>query len=163
MSVLANAPTIDGFGLLLSTDAVAAAAYRRGVRELLDRRPEALMTFARAARHDPHFALASAGIAVATSVAGDGVPWRALERARVAARSATRRERQHVETVTVALTGAPGLTLALAAQHLHEFPTDAVVLSVVGRAVIASGDRELAAGLRRLIAEVLAQVEEEER
>ena len=145
----------DGFGLVLSTDPVAATSYRRGVHELLAGRPEALLSFARAARHDPSFALATTGIAVATSVVGDGIRWRALQRSRTTARFATRRERQHVDIVAAALGDDPGAALALAVEHLHEFPEDAVVLSVVSRAVADSADPDLAAELRRLIAHVL--------
>lgn len=151
----APAAVTDGFGLVLSTDPVAATSYRRGVHELLGGRPEALLSFARSARHDPSFALATTGIAVATSVAGDDIRWRALQRARTTARFATRRERQHVDVVAAALGGDPGAALTLAVDHLEEFPEDALVLSVVSRAVAASGEPELAAALRRLIAHVL--------
>jgi hypothetical protein len=162
MSVCATAPVTDDFGLVLSTDTVAAAAYREGARALLDRRPEALLSFARAARHDPTFALASAGIAVAASVAGDGVPWRILGRAGTTARFATRRERQHVGVIAAALPGAPRLTLALGTEHLHEFPEDAVVLSIVGRTIVATADAELVGDLRGLIGDVLAAVPEQQ-
>jgi hypothetical protein len=164
MTLTATAPAVtDSLGLRLSTDPVAAASYRQGVHELLERRPEALLSFARSARHDPRFALACAGVAFASSVAGDGVPRRVLDRARATARVASRRERQHVEVLYAALAGPAALALALAIKHLDEFPDDVVVLSVVGRTVVDTGDPRLIARLRHLVADVLAATRTEER
>ena len=146
----------DAFGLVLSTTEEAAAAYQQGVRHLLAERPEALLSFARAARADRSFALAPAGLALAGSIAGRAAQYRAVDRARAAARLGNRRERQHVEIVAAAITGPPQLALALTIKHLDEFPEDVVVLMAARRAVTRTADRRLCIRLRKLVDQLFA-------
>lgn len=145
----------DGFGLELSTTTDAAAHYRRGVRLLLRRRREALMAFAEAVAADADFGLGHAGCAVAVNGAGGGETRRALGRAVAGVRHATRRERQHVEVVVAAVTGDAVRALVLARDHLHEFPTDAVVVHAVTEAATRSGDEALRAELGALVRDLL--------
>jgi len=80
---------------------------------------------------DPDFALAHAARARALQMRGAAADARAAaSRASELAASATRRERGHVEAMSLAL--GPDLPLALAAvrEHLREFPRDALVLSL---------------------------------
>lgn len=129
------APPVDGFGLPLTTTSASAAAwYRRGVAELLDGRPGAATSFARSVGADRRFALGLAGVAVATSVAGDGQPAVALTLAGELAHGATRRERQHVEVLAAILGSDSARAVALAREHLAEFPSDAVVAHMLGNA-----------------------------
>ena len=57
-----------------------------------------------------------------------------LARALREARSATRRERQHVEIVGFFVHGERSRAKALAAAHLAEFPRDALIVYVLDRA-----------------------------
>ena len=86
----------------------------------------------RALTTDPDFALAHAARARTLQMRGAAAEARtAASRASELARTATRRERGHVEAVSLSL--GPDLARALAAarEHLREFPRDALVLSLV--------------------------------
>jgi hypothetical protein len=56
-----------------------------------------------------------------------------LECALAASTPATRRERQHIEIVMIALRGDRARARALGAGHLTEFPDDALIRHLVGR------------------------------
>jgi len=55
-------------------------------------------------------------------------PEQALARVLTATVGATRRERQHVEIVALALVGAVARAQALRAAHLAEFPDDVLIV-----------------------------------
>jgi hypothetical protein len=55
----------------------------------------------------------------------------AVSRVLAAARSSTRRERQHVEIVALALVGDVARAQALRAAHLAEFPDDVLIVHLV--------------------------------
>lgn len=85
----------------------------------------------RALAADPEFALAHAARARALQMRGAAIEARgSAARASDLVRTATRRERGHVEAVNLAL--GPDLARALAAarEHVREFPRDALVLSL---------------------------------
>ena len=107
---------------------MAAANYRNGLRLLLLGSGEATQWLHLAVEADPQFAAAFAALAVAAL--SDGCPAQArsaIERAAAAARTGSRRERQHTEIVQLLLTGELRRARALAAEHLAEFPTDQLV------------------------------------
>ncbi|MGD9798353.1 MAG: zinc-binding dehydrogenase [Acidimicrobiia bacterium] len=76
-------------------------------------------------------AMAVAAAALAFQTRGGAEARAHLERAIGAARSATRRERQHVEIVAAILDGDLGRARALGAEHLADFPRDALVAHCV--------------------------------
>lgn len=111
-SPTAHAAYVEGVDLLLSANAGAAGAFRRSVDE------------------DPGFALAFAGLARALQLSAK------MDEAKTAAAQAreltanlSRRERRHVEMLSLLVDGQSAAALAVAREHLVEFPRDAMVLS----------------------------------
>ena len=105
---------------MTAVDALLSANV--GAEEALDR----------ALAVDPDFALAHAARARALQMRGEAAAARsAAARATELGRRASPRERGHVEAVSLAL--GPDLLRALEAarEHLHQFPRDALVLSLV--------------------------------
>jgi Mg-chelatase subunit ChlI len=121
----------DRFGLELSTASAAARdAYVAAVDRLLAAGAESEQAFAAVIELDPEFALAHAGRARCLALYARGPEARAAAaQARELAASATRRERQHVEALALAIEGQPATSLAATLTHLDEFPRDAMVLS----------------------------------
>jgi len=121
----------DRYGFELTTTSVAARdAYVTAVDRLLAAGAETEQAFAAATELDPHFALAHAGRARCLALYARGAEARATAaRARELAVSATRRERQHVEALALAIEGQPAASLTSTLAHLDEFPRDAMVLA----------------------------------
>ena len=121
----------DRYGLPVSTASAAALeAYVDGVDRLLSANAGAEESFDRAIAADPGFALAHAGRARGLQLRAQVADARtAAARARSLAEGATRRERQHVEALAVAVEGDAVRALAAIRAHLAEFPRDAMVLA----------------------------------
>jgi hypothetical protein len=121
----------DRYGLALSTGSPeAVTAYVDGVDRFLAAHDGAEECFARAVAADPEFALGHIGQARSLQLAGRGADARAaaaLGQARGA--MLDRRERQHVEALSLAVAGQGARALALIREHLAEFPRDAMVLA----------------------------------
>ena len=121
---------------LASSRADAVARYRRGVALLRrGRAAQAIAVLRDAAAADGGLAVALAALAVAESAVGC-VRWQATIDAASRRRDISRRERQHVAIVALALAGNTSRASALAQEHLHEFPRDDVVALVVGEHVV---------------------------
>jgi hypothetical protein len=93
--------------------------------------------------------LAHVGVAAAQSQS-TRARFESLAIARSLVRTATRRERQHVEVVATALSSNTSRALALCGEHLREFPRDVVVLTVITNAVAMARDETLSVELNRL-------------
>ncbi|MGI8926519.1 MAG: tetratricopeptide repeat protein [Tepidiformaceae bacterium] len=121
----------DRYGLPLSTSSpAAAAAYVEAIDLTLSANVGADERLAAAIEADEGFALAHAGLARAQQYRGRIPEARAsAARARELAAGATRREQQHVEVIATAVDGNSSRALALACEHLRDFPRDAFVLS----------------------------------
>jgi hypothetical protein len=121
----------DRYGLPLSTASGAAAeAYVEGVDRFLAAHAGAEESFERAVAADPGFALAQAGWARSLQLLGRGAPAQeAAGRARTLAGPLDRRERRHVEALSLVVAGQGAQALALVREHLAEFPRDAMVLA----------------------------------
>jgi Tfp pilus assembly protein PilF len=122
----------DRYGLSLgSRPPRAVEDYVAAVDAILSGNVGADEALDRALSADPDFALAHAAQARALQMRGAGAEAKAAAaRASELARTATPRERGHVEAVSLAL--GPDLPRALEAarEHLREFPRDALVLSL---------------------------------
>jgi Flp pilus assembly protein TadD len=117
----------------LSTTPVAAAMlYRQGVVLLVaGRSADAIRLLQAAVTLDDQFAVALAALAVAEAELGDGERWRhSIDRA-AAQRGVSRRERQHVAVIALALEGRLARASALGLEHLCEYPGDDVVAHVL--------------------------------
>lgn len=124
----------DSRGLALSTDSdEAAQAYRAGIDLLLSAWPGVVETLQRAVDADPDFALAHAALARAHASRMQPDAARAcITRATAAAeRRADPRERSHVATVALAVTGQGARAIDSALAHLETWPRDAVILSML--------------------------------
>jgi tetratricopeptide (TPR) repeat protein len=136
----------DRYGLPLSTpSAVAAERYQDGMDRLLSYGFGADQAFAAALRADERFALAHAGAALVALFQGDGATARtAVEAARRLVTGATRRERQHVEALSVIVGGETARGLGLIEEHVKEFPRDALLVNQAASSIGLSGraDRE---------------------
>jgi hypothetical protein len=106
--------------------------YRQGVVLLITGRPEDAIRLLRAAvTIDDRFAVALAALAVAEAEVCDDLRWRnTIDRA-TRQREISRRERQHVGVVALALQGRLTRASALGREHLHEFPNDEPVIHVL--------------------------------
>jgi hypothetical protein len=122
---------IDRYGLPLSTPSSAARdAYSDAVDRLLAAQAGAEQRFADALAADPAFALAAIGRARVLAVCGRAAEAReAAAVARKLVAGATRRERQHVEALALAVEGRGADALAATRAHLADFPRDAMVLA----------------------------------
>src|SRR5215831_11238194 len=136
----------DRYGLPLSTtSAVAADRYQDGMDRLLSYGAGADESFAAATAADDGLALAHAGAALWNFFLGDGAAARAaIGRARERTVGTTRRERGHVEALSAFMTGDTARALALAEEHLAEFPRDALLVNQAGSSIGFGGraDRE---------------------
>ena len=123
----------DRYGLPLSTNSSAAGqAYRDGIDLMLSAWPGTAECFERAIREDPDFALAHIARGRIHSFYQQGEAARkaaAVAREKVAQRG-TAREKDHVETLALAVEGNLPAALKSALNHLESFPRDAVVLSL---------------------------------
>ena len=121
----------DRFDLELTTTSAAARdAYVAAVDRLLAAGAETEQAFCAAIEVDPNFALAHIGRARCLALYSRGIEARAAAaQARELCASATRRERQHVEALALAIEGQAARALAATLTHLDEFPRDAMVLA----------------------------------
>ena len=109
----------------------AREAYIEGVDGLFSAFTAPEVCFHRALAEDQDFALAHIGMARSLQLSGQMPDARAAAaRARELVKSATVRERQHVETMALMLDGKAPDALELLQTHLREFPSDALVLSL---------------------------------
>jgi hypothetical protein len=124
-------------GLVISTrSAEAAAHYAEGVRLVISGSPEGAIPVLQAAlAADPSLGVVLVAIAMARSDAecAAGVDLDVLELALAPSVSATRRERQHIEIVLIALRGDIARARALGGEHLGEFPDDALIRHLIAR------------------------------
>jgi hypothetical protein len=130
----------DRYGLALSTGRDAAAAYCRGLDDLLRLRAGSAEAFATSIVLDPTFALGHAALAlvghdlcVEVDVVGrmrDAERW---------ARTGTEREQSHVAAVLAHLRGDPRPII----DHLARFPVDALLLSAAVPTIAFAGVTEV--------------------
>ena len=122
----------DLWDLPLSTESPRAAEqYILAVEKLLSANVGSEEALGRAIDADPGFALAHAARARMLQLRGAMPEARAAAaQAGLLAPSATRRERGHVEALTLNLEPDMPRTLAHVLEHLREFPRDGLVLSL---------------------------------
>lgn len=121
----------DRYGLALSTGSAAAvAAYVDGVDRFLAAHDGAEECFARAVAADPDFALGHIGRARSLQLAGRGADaWAAAALGQAREAALDRRERRHVEALSLAVAGQGARALEIIREHLAEFPRDAMALA----------------------------------
>ena len=133
-------PCRDPYGYALTTGPDAAAAYSRGLLDVLRLREGALPAMASAVALDPTFAVAHAGLALLGHEMCARVDVNArISDARLHARRGTERERSHVHAIAAHLRGD---SLPLVA-HLEEYPRDALLLSVAVPTIAFAGVTEV--------------------
>jgi len=136
----------DRYELPISTtSSVAAARFQDGMDALLSYGAGADDAFAAALAADEALAVAHAGRALVAVMQGDAMAARdAAGRARDTVAGATRRERQHVEALSVLVAGDTVRGLALVDAHVAEFPRDALLVNQASSAIGFAGaaDRE---------------------
>jgi len=136
----------DRYGLELTTSSTnAAERFQDGMDRLLAYGPGVEEAFAAALQADDRLAVAHAGLALVAVANGDAAAARtAVGRARETVAGATRRERQHVDALSALVGGETGRGLDLVAEHVAEFPRDALLVNQAGSAIGFAGrpDRE---------------------
>ncbi len=146
-----------------SVAAEAADLYRRGV-ELLARgeATSAVPVLRGAVAIDDRFALANAALAVAEDAVGNAAERRAALGRAAAQRQISRRERQHVAVIALALDGKLARASALGREHLGEFAADILVLHVLtARGVdVADLDKDHADDMSQVDRHVAAETED---
>jgi tetratricopeptide (TPR) repeat protein len=127
------ATVTDRYGAQVTTSsALARDAYVEGVDLLLAAQPGGEARFARALELDDGLAVAAIGRARCLALHGRVAEAReAATDARQRAGGASRRERQHVETLALSIDGRLAEAVAATRAHLAEFPRDAMVLAPV--------------------------------
>ena len=130
----------DRYGLQLSTSSVAAAAYARGLDDLLCLRTGSAGAFAASVVLDPTFALGHAGLALVGHDLCIEVDVAARMRdAQRWAHRGTAREQSHVAAVLAHLRGDSAPVLA----HLASYPVDALLLSAAVPTIAFAGVTEV--------------------
>jgi len=136
----------DRYGLAVTTSSsVAAERFQQGMDALLSFAAGADEYFAAAQQADERLAVAHAGTALLAVGRGDAAAARgAVARARESVAGATRRERQHVEALSALVGGDTTRGLGLVAEHVAEFPRDALLVNQASSAIGFAGrnDRE---------------------
>ncbi|MCW2767287.1 MAG: pyridine nucleotide-disulfide oxidoreductase [Nocardioides sp.] len=133
-------PCRDLYGYPLTTGPDAAAAYVRGLRDLLCLRTGAAENLAVSITLDPTFALGHAGLALLGHEMCVNVDIAArLQDAHLHAGRATERERSHVRAVTAHVTGDSRALVA----HLEAYPRDALLLSTAVPTIAFAGVTEV--------------------
>jgi hypothetical protein len=130
----------DLYGYPLTTGPDAAAAYSRGLREVLCLRTGAARSMAVAITLDPTFALGHSALALLghEMCVNVDIPARLRDAALHAGR-ATERERSHVHAVAAHVTGDPRPLVA----HLEAYPRDALLLSTAMPTIAFAGVTEV--------------------
>src|SRR3989442_9099334 len=134
----------DRYGLPITTSSpVAAERFQEGMDALLSFGVDAEQCFAKALQIDERLAVAHAGTALLAVALGDSTTARAAAgRARHSVAGATRRERQHVEAMSALVGGETARGLDLVAEHVAEFPRDALLVNQAGSAIGFAGGRD---------------------
>lgn len=120
----------DRYGLPLSTSSeAAAAAYREGVDLMFSAWPGAAEALDAAIAADPDFALAHIARARLHFIYADAIAAQAkVATARaLVARNGSQREKSHVETLAAGMEGQSAKSLAMALDHLDQWPRDAMI------------------------------------
>jgi len=132
--------TRDPYGYALTTGEAAAAAYNRGLLDVLRLRTGAAVHLAEAITHDPTFALGHAALALLghEMCVPIDVPAR-MRAATLHAGRATERERSHVHAIGAHLEGDPRPLVA----HLAAYPRDALLLSSAVPTIAFAGVTEV--------------------
>ena len=129
-------PYTDHKGLVITTESAGAAAfYAEGVQLLIRSSPDAVVSLRAAVEADSSLGVALAALVLSGSAGTvpDEDVLGALERSLAGSSSATRRERQHMEIIAIAVGGDRERALALGSDHLREFPDDVLVAHLVAR------------------------------
>jgi hypothetical protein len=130
----------DPYGYELTTSPAAAAAYSRGVLDVLRLRSGALPALASSVAHDPTFALGHAALALLGFELCAEVDVQArLRDASLHAARASERERSHVHAVTRHVAGDSRPLVA----HLAAYPRDALLLSTAVPTIAFAGVTEV--------------------
>ena len=130
----------DRYGLRLTASPEAAAAYDRGLDDVLRLRSGSESAFATAIVLDPTFALGHAALAVLGHDLRIEVDTDARMRdAERHASTATARERSHVHAVLAHLRGDSSAVV----RHLETYPADALLLSVAVPTIAFAGVTEV--------------------
>jgi tetratricopeptide (TPR) repeat protein len=134
----------DRYGLPITTNSTdAVERFQHGMDMLLSYGPGAGEAFAAATRADERLAMAHAGLAMVAVVQGDAATARAcIDKAREVVPGATRRERQHVTALATLVAGATTRGLELVAEHVAEFPRDALLVNQASSAIGFAGARD---------------------
>lgn len=134
-------PCIDPYGYALTTSPDAAAAYSRGLIDVLRLRSGALPSLASSIAHDPTFAVGHAALALLGHELCARVDVDArLRDATLHAARASERERSHVHAVVRHVGGDP----APLVRHLETYPLDALLLSTAVPTIAFAGVTEVA-------------------
>lgn len=123
----------DRYGLPLSTASeVAATSYVTGLDLQLAAWPGAAEAFDRAIAADPDFALAQAARARVhfTYAEGEAAKMCVAAAREAVVRRGTEREKSHVETLALGMSGQPAQSLTSALAHLERWPRDALILGL---------------------------------
>ena len=131
----ATATIRDRYGLELTTASPAAAEhYVEGIDLLLEQGYGPEQCFQQAIELDEGFALAHAALAMTQNFRGAVADAKAsVATAQTLVRGATRRERQHVQSIDLFVSGQGPKSLTLLLEHLDEFPRDALLMRVSNR------------------------------
>lgn len=137
---LLSMPCVDSYGYTLTTSPEAAAAYDRGLGDLLRLRAGGAEAVATAVALDPTFALGHAALALLGHEMCLAVDLDArLRDAELHAARGTDRERSHVHAVVAHVRGDSRPLLA----HLDEHPRDALLLSAAVPTIAFGGATEV--------------------
>ena len=125
----------DRYGLPMSTSSPTAAEYYvEGVDLFLSQNFGPEDAFRKATEADEGFAVAHAALSIMLMLRAEMAEAKAsVGRASALAPGISRRERQHVEAISLFVNGKGPQSLALIREHLAEFPRDALILRVASR------------------------------
>ena len=125
----------DRYGLPLGTSsATAAEHYVEGVDLFLSQNFGPEDAFRKATEADEGFALAHAALSIMLMLRAEAEEAKAsVGRASTLAPGISRRERQHVEAISLFVNGKGPQSLALVREHLAEFPRDALMMRLASR------------------------------
>jgi hypothetical protein len=133
-------PCRDPYGYALTTSPAAAAAYSRGLLDVLRLRSGALPSLASSVAHDPTFALGHAALALLGFELCAEVDVQArLRDASLHVGRATERERSHVHAIVRHVAGDSRPLVA----HLAAYPLDALLLSTAVPTIAFAGVTEV--------------------
>lgn len=133
-------PCLDPYGYALTTSPEAAAAYSRGLLDVLRLKSGSLPSLAASIAHDPTFALGHAALALLGHELCANVDVQSrLRDAELHAARGTERERSHVRAVTRHVAGDSRPLVA----HLSAYPLDALLLSTAVPTIAFAGVTEV--------------------